>query len=174
EVARRADVSVRTVASYRARHGIDGYDGPRRRPEPRGRRDSRLEDFRPMLGRVPDRVVADHTGMSLGAVRNFRVKHNIPAVGRMTRKEIDRVMAGILHASVEPAAPRATGMVAWHVVIAGDVSRSGVVLAQDVREAVEIAIANAGGDASRVSRIEQLGQILTPAASVANASQNRD
>jgi hypothetical protein len=89
EVARLADVSVRTIASYRARNGIDGYKGPRRRPAPRGRRASKLEDFRHMLGKLPDRVVAEEAGMSLGAVRNFRVKHDIPAAGRMPRSEID-------------------------------------------------------------------------------------
>lgn len=164
EVARRADVSVRTVASYRARHNIDGYTGPRRRPEPRGRRDSRLEDFRVMLGRVPDRVVADHTGMSLGAVRNFRVKHNIAAVGRMSRKEIDRVMVQIQTgvAQAAPAPQQASNSIAWQVVLAGDNGRTtgGVLLAGDVREAVEAAIAAADGDASRVTRIERLGPML--------------
>jgi DNA-binding transcriptional MerR regulator len=108
EVARLADVSVRTVASYRARNGIDGYKGPRRRPAPRGRRASKLEDYRSMLGKLPDRVVAEEAGMSLGAVRNFRVKHDIPAAGRMPRSEIERLtqmlrkMVGSAEASDAP------------------------------------------------------------------------
>lgn len=92
EVARLGEVSVRTVASYRARNGIPGYQGPRRRPQPRGKRQSKLEDFVHLLGKLPDRVVAEEAGMSLGAVRNFRVKNDIPAAGRMPRAEIQQML----------------------------------------------------------------------------------
>jgi transcriptional regulator with XRE-family HTH domain len=92
EVARLAEVSVRTVASYRSRNDINGYKGPRRRPAPRGRRESKLEDFKEMLGKLPDRVVADEAGMSLGAVRNYRIKHDIEPAGRMRKSEIARLL----------------------------------------------------------------------------------
>jgi hypothetical protein len=89
EIARRVNVSIRTVASYRSRHGIPGYDGPRRRPEPRDGRRSRLEELHDLLGQVPDRIIADQAAMSLGAVRNYRLKHDIEAVGRMSPREIE-------------------------------------------------------------------------------------
>jgi transcriptional regulator with XRE-family HTH domain len=92
EVARLAEVSVRTVASFRSRHEINGYKGPRRRPAPRGRRESKLEDFHHLLGHIPDRVVAEEAGMSLGAVRNYRIKHEIEPAGRMRKSEISRLL----------------------------------------------------------------------------------
>jgi hypothetical protein len=93
EVARLAEVSVRTVASYRARNDIPGYSGPRRRPQARGGRQSKLDDYAHLLGKLPDRVVAEEAGMSLGAVRNYRIKNDIPAAGRMPRAEINRMLA---------------------------------------------------------------------------------
>ncbi|MCB9681873.1 MAG: hypothetical protein H6733_10410 [Alphaproteobacteria bacterium] len=92
EVAKLAGVSVRTIASYRARNDIAGYTGPRRRPQPRGRRESKVDDFAELLGKVPDRVVADIAGMSLGAVRNFRIKKEIEPAGRITTAEIDAIV----------------------------------------------------------------------------------
>ncbi len=92
EVARLATVSVRTVASYRARRDIAGYNGPRRRPQARGGRQSKLDDYEHMLGKLPDRVVADEAGMSLGAVRNYRIKNDISAAGRMPKSEIGRLL----------------------------------------------------------------------------------
>lgn len=93
EVARLAGVSVRTVASYRSRNDIAGYTGPRRRPQARGGRQSKLDDYKHLLGKLPDRVVADEAGMSLGAVRNYRIKNDIPAAGRMPKAEITRLIA---------------------------------------------------------------------------------
>lgn len=91
EVARLADVSVRTIASYRARHRIPGYDGPRRRHAGGGPgRESLVEAYDDLLGRVPDRVVAELAGMSLGAVRNFRIKNDIEPAGRISPEEIQR------------------------------------------------------------------------------------
>lgn len=87
EVAKLSNVSVRTVASFRARNKIPGYNGPRRKAPPTAGRVSRLERFMDILGKVPDRVVADKSGMSLGAVRNFRIKHGIAASGRVPESE---------------------------------------------------------------------------------------
>jgi hypothetical protein len=168
DVARRADVSVRTVASYRARHGIAGYDGPRRRPEPREGRRSRLEDMHEILGRVPDRVVADEAGMSLGAVRNYRIKHSIEAVGRMTRREIDVALRSwhrkhtpeAAAPAAEPPRSEATARMAWQISIEG--GAGGIIVARDVREAIELAIEAAGGDANKVSGLERVGPLLAP------------
>ena len=79
EVARLARVCVRTVSAYRSRSGIPPYSGPRRPPRPRNGKRSLLDDFRALIGAVPDRVVADEAGMSHHAVRNFRRLHAIPA-----------------------------------------------------------------------------------------------
>lgn len=113
EIARRAGVSVRTIASYRARHDIDGYRGRRRRPPPRGQRESRVASFRHLLGEVPDRVVADLAGMSLGAIRNYRVKKGIAAAGRMSADEVAQRLRSLdlprprePQAETPPARPR--------------------------------------------------------------------
>lgn len=82
EVAEQAGVSVRTVASFRARHQIPGYRGPRRPADARSPRRSRIDPFVQLLGKVADRVVAEKAGVSLNAVRNYRVKRGIRASGR--------------------------------------------------------------------------------------------
>lgn len=172
EVARMADVSIRTVASYRARNEIPGYDGPRRRPAPRGRRLSKVDDFGPLLGRVPDRVVADIAGMSLGAVRNFRIKKGLPAAGRITRREIDKLVQTWQRnqgAVEEPVAPRAAVSAtpapaakgerrAWRVVVQGD-HEPFVVLSSDLLDAVRQAISILGDD-TRVASVDALGRVL--------------
>lgn len=174
EVARLAGVSVRTLASYRARNGIPGYVGPRRRPPPRGRRESKVDDFAPLLGRVPDRVVADIAGMSLGAVRNFRIKKDIPAAGRLPAGEIARIVEryrtrGAADPEAHPpSAPHASArgaatVRAWRC--AGEAGReSFIVLAGSLTEAAERAAAVLG-DEGMVSAIEHLGVVLGTEAS---------
>lgn len=178
EIARRVNVSIRTVASYRARHGIHGYDGPRRRPEPRDGRRSRLEELHDLLGRVPDRIIADEASMSLGAVRNYRLKHDIEAVGRMSQREIEaslrdwrRRNAAPIHQNVPatpvpqasqvsaPKAPAARTPVAWQVSMEG--GGQGIVVATSIRDAVDAAIQAANGNADRVLRIERVGVVLS-------------
>lgn len=174
EVARMADVSIRTVASYRARNDIPGYDGPRRRPAPRGRRLSKVDDFGPLLGRVPDRVVADIAGMSLGAVRNFRIKKGLPAAGRITRREIDKLVQTWQRAqggaaeepaklAPRPSAPPAAQHVkgerrAWRVLVQGE-QEPFVVLSSDLLDAVRQAIAIVGDDTS-IASVDALGRVL--------------
>lgn len=174
EVARMADVSIRTVASYRARHEIPGYDGPRRRPAPRGRRLSKVDDFGPLLGRVPDRVVADIAGMSLGAVRNFRIKKGLPAAGRITRREIDKLVQvwqraqggateepvkGATRTAPAPTASHTRGeRRAWRVVVQGE-HEPFVVLSSDLLDAVRQAIAIVGDDTS-IASVDALGRVL--------------
>jgi hypothetical protein len=168
EVAKMAGVSVRTIASYRARNEIGGYAGPRRRPAPRGRRHSKVDDFTALLGRVPDRVVADEAGMSLGAVRNYRIKHDILAAGRMTQREIDQIVDAYKHGAPSPTSSGATtaplravvtgSTKAWRCRVLGDVEGF-VVVADSLRAAVERAIA-ATGDEQRIVGFDQLGAVL--------------
>ncbi len=151
EVARRAGVSVRTVASFRARHNIPGYRGPRRSPRARAARRSRLDPFAELLGTVPDRVVADRAGVSLNAVRNYRVKRGIAAAARDRAREEGEAPAP------ESAAPRsapagsaasADGRQAWRVTWrTAEGERHGVLVARDLIEAAEMATkARLGGD----------------------------
>lgn len=78
DIAEEIGVSVRTLASFRARHKIAPYKGPRTSRKAGGRR-SKIDPHRDILGTVPDRVVAEKAGVTLNAVRNYRVKHGIPA-----------------------------------------------------------------------------------------------
>jgi len=130
DIADKAGVSVRTVASFRSRHDIAGYSGPRRRKSGRKRRASRVDPFADLLGTVPDRVVAEKAGVSLNAVRNYRVKHGIPAAGR------GRPKAG----TVPPPGASSTtnqGDVAWQVMLAS--GESVAVIAKDLVGAAEVA-----------------------------------
>ncbi|MCB9680898.1 MAG: hypothetical protein H6733_05440 [Alphaproteobacteria bacterium] len=135
EVARLAGVSIRTVASYRARHHIPGYAGPRRARGARGPRRSRLDTFSDLLGAVPDRVVAERAGVSLNAVRNYRVKRGIPALGRP------------MSPATSGAAGLGAGTSAWQITWRlGGAVRTGVVLSGDLHEAVARAEAAERGD----------------------------
>jgi hypothetical protein len=182
EVARMSGVSIRTIASYRARHGISGYSGPRRRPEIRGRRESRLEDHRDVLGTLPDRVVADLVGMSLGAVRNYRVKHAIPAAGRISQRRIDAHLSRLAnkptakveapraaefsHAARRPSEPIpsaatvASESLAWRVRLSGaEGTRDVVIVAPTMADAIARAEAIATGG-STVMALERLGPLI--------------
>lgn len=162
DVARLAKVSIRTVASYRARHGIPGYDGPRKRPPAREGRGSRVDDFHALLGIVPDRVVSDLAGMSLGAIRNFRIKAGVEAAGRMTPAEIDaavRAWRGEAPAVPEVPAARPASRQAWRITGADD---AWIVLAPTLAAALRAASAVLGSDAA-IQRIEALGPVLADA-----------
>jgi hypothetical protein len=146
DIARRADVSVRTVASFRAKHHIPGFRGVRRSPLPRGHDASRLDRWQDLVGQVPDHIVAGRAGMSLGAVRNFRIKHGIEACGRMTSAAIDDALAryeapkrdaGKREVAVSPTlALHAPKVHAWSVHLRGpSTDRQFVVLANDIVEA---------------------------------------
>jgi hypothetical protein len=82
DVARKAGVSVRTIASFRARNNVGGYKGPRKRGADRAPRKSRIDAFAHLVGQHPDRIVAEKAGVSLNAVRNWRMRHGVPASGR--------------------------------------------------------------------------------------------
>ncbi len=108
DLAAKAGVSVRTVASFRARHNITGYSGPRRSRNPRSPKRSKIDPYVDLLGTVPDRVVADRAGVSLNAVRNYRVKREIPAAGRRGGKaQPAKALVVTPAASAASAAPAA-------------------------------------------------------------------
>jgi hypothetical protein len=76
-----------------------------------GERRSRLDQFRDLIGRMPDAAVAARVGMSLQAVRNYRQKHGIRAAGR--RRTPEEVAA----AASSPGESSASGRWAWRVQI---------------------------------------------------------
>ncbi|MFK7931511.1 MAG: hypothetical protein AB8H79_25250 [Myxococcota bacterium] len=125
EVAREAAVSVRTVASYRARHKIGGYSGPRRTSSGPRQRPSKIDSFAHLLGKVADRVVAQEASVSLNAVRNYRNKRGIPAAPR----ERSGVLSGT---------STGTGPCAWQVTlrIAGE-EKDYAVIADSMADAIE-------------------------------------
>jgi hypothetical protein len=144
---------VRTVASFRARHNIPGYRGPRRSPRARAARRSRLDPFAELLGSVPDRVVADRAGVSLNAVRNYRVKRGIAAAARDRAREEGAAEAGGATvspggSSAAPAVVDASGRQAWRVTWrTSEGERHGVLVARDLIEAAEMATkARLGGE----------------------------
>lgn len=158
EVAKLSNVSVRTIASFRARNKIPGYKGPRRRTPSSvgGRRASRLESFMDILGKVPDRVVADKAEMSLGAVRNFRIKHGISASGRVPESA---AMAALDNAI--PFTASAGPMMAFSVTLStpnGDLAR--VVIAPDMVRAASFADGAAQKLQGRVSSLGVIGEVL--------------
>jgi hypothetical protein len=151
EVAKVAGVCVRTVATYRQRLGIPGYAGPRRPPPKRNGKRSMLDSLAALIGVVPDRVVAEQAGMSIGAVQAFRVARGIDAAGSRT--------AGAMRASVgawqtEPGKPPGPTLAAWQVSI--DDGSQGIVVAADARAAMELAC---GADRSVVA-IQFLGELM--------------
>ena len=146
EVAKKAGVSVRTIASFRARHGIPGYSGPRRTAQSRAPRTSKLDPFVELLGTVPDRVVAEKAGVSLNAVRNYRVKRGISAAGRAITSD-----APVFQ-------PVAGGVVAWHVVVQTETGKVDlVVLGNDIVDAATKAMA---ADRGEVVGLSCLGEMI--------------
>ncbi|TVQ90051.1 MAG: hypothetical protein EA397_13925 [Deltaproteobacteria bacterium] len=84
QVAELAGVTVNAVSNYRRRRSIPAFDpsadGSSKGPaKSTGRRRSKIEDYRELLGTVPDRVVAKKAGVTLNAVSNYRRRRNIPA-----------------------------------------------------------------------------------------------
>ncbi|MCB9688913.1 MAG: hypothetical protein H6738_16080 [Alphaproteobacteria bacterium] len=124
EIAGLAGVSVRTVASFRARNDIAGYAGPPRRRADPGVRSSRIDAFEDLVGSVPDQVVATKAGVSVNAVRNWRIKRGITAHAHA-------------RGQVSPAAAPATSRGgAWKVISGTGAERSvRVVVASSLSEA---------------------------------------
>lgn len=81
EIAERAGVSATTVGRFRRAQGIEAYEGYQfgKRADgnvPTGRR-SKLENYRDVLGRIPDREIAESVGLTTEAVRIYRQRHGI-------------------------------------------------------------------------------------------------
>lgn len=141
-VAKKAGVSVRTIASFRARNKIAGYSGPRRRGADRAPRKSRIDPFAHLVGTVPDRVVAEKANVSVNAVRNWRIKHQVASIGRR---------------SLDPAHPSSLGE---GPSTNGGVGAWKVIVSQGGDRVVRVVVAESLADAA--SRVESadLGQIV--------------
>lgn len=170
-IAQEAGVSVRSVAAYRARHRIPSLITPFGTPvgEAPARR-SRIDPYADLLGTVPDRVVAQQAGVSLNAVRNYRVKKKIPAAGRgrprtgtvpapgATPAPTARVEVAAPPAPPAPAAaptpkPASVGRTAWAVELADGETAivSGVTLVE---------AATTASTAGEVVSMRRLGRML--------------
>ena len=152
-VAKRAGVSVRTIASFRARNGISGYTGPRRRGADRAPRKSRIDAFAHLVGSVADRLVAEQADVSVNAVRNWRIKHGVEGTGRVARDQ-DRAGADAHRRTGE----NGPGTGAWKVIVsAGGDRRVRVVVADSLSEAAAVV------DAARLGQIvalEWIGEVV--------------
>jgi len=97
EIAALAGVQRKTVINHRKRLGIPPYMGHRFQEghHPTARASSEeladqsrlLQPFVPDLGQIPDRVVAERVGLSVEAVRRFRLRNGIS--GRRGRPPVE-------------------------------------------------------------------------------------
>ncbi len=150
EVADRAGVSVRTIASFRSRNGISGYTGPRRRRRAGGGRRSKIDAFAHLLGQVPDRVVAEKAGVTLNAVRNYRAKRGIQAAGRTG--------SAVSPTEVGAALSFTGGEAAWRVTAEAETGQSvRVVVAPSLAEAANRAEAAGLG---QIVALEWIGAVV--------------
>ncbi len=150
EVARKAGVSVRTVASFRARHGIPGYDGPRRRGADRSPRKSKIDNYADMVGSVPDHIVAEKAGVSVNAVRNWRIKRGVTAHGRHGKPGVLEAATSTpsMAPTVSPASPGRGGG-AWKVISGSGADR-----------AVRVVVARSLADAAARAEAAGVGPVL--------------
>lgn len=90
EVAEKAGVTPAAVQAYRRKHGIPaassggmsgdaGTPTPTRVPKRRKARKSKVDPYFSLLGQVPDRVVAEKAGVTIGAVQAYRRRFAIPS-----------------------------------------------------------------------------------------------
>jgi len=161
DVAKKAGVSVRTVASYRSRNNVPGYTGPRRPSAKRRPRTSRIDPFQKLLGTVPDRVVAEQAGVSLNAVRNYRVKRGIQAARRRNADDGSVATNSVNNASNNNKTPIGpfNGAQAWRVTIAnGTGEQERVVVADNLIDAATRATQSANG--GRVTSIAWVAEVL--------------
>lgn len=92
EVAEKAGVTPAAVQAYRRKHGIPaassggvtagdvaGTESPTRGPKRRKARKSKVDPYFSLLGQVPDRVVAEKAGVTIGAVQAYRRRFAIPS-----------------------------------------------------------------------------------------------
>jgi hypothetical protein len=164
DVADKAGVSVRTIASFRARNIISGYKGPRRRrTAARTGRGSKVDAYVQLLGKVPDRVVAEQAGVSLNAVRAYRTRMGISAAGRGRPPGHSSIGRGLGSHRDDTYAgymqpPNGNGTGAWKVVAgAGDIRLVRVIVARSAADAAAQAEAAAIGN---VLSLEWIGDVL--------------
>ena len=146
DVADQAGVSVRTIASFRARKGIKGYSGPRTRRRPASARKSKIDAYAHMLGQVPDRVIADKAGVTLNAVRNYRNKRGIAAASRNATES--RAVAP--SASASPVVV-ASGDSAWRITASDN----------GTTEVVRVVVAPSLAEAANRAEAAGLGHIVS-------------
>lgn len=117
EVAAAFDVPVVDLVTALRRAGIEreavrspeptpSAPAPKARAPKRGRRTSRVDAYASLVGQVPDRVVAERAGVTIGAVRNWRVARGIPAAGRLALPPEPGDVAEALAAPAAAAVPR--------------------------------------------------------------------
>ena len=160
EVAKQAGVSVRTIASFRSRNQIGGYRGRSAPKKQRKRRKSKIDPFAELVGKVPDRVVAEKAGVTLNAVRNYRASRGIPSSRQRTKElreaataQVASVAAAIAH---DPSRGLMTsGGYAWRVRFAA--GNEGVVTAANALDAARVAMSSGNGD---VTGLDRLGTLL--------------
>ena len=146
EVANKAGVSVRTVAAFRARHGISGFSGKRRVPEVRRGRRSHIDEYAHLLGSVADQEIARMAGVSPSAVRNYRHKRGLAGVG--TREKGTAVAVRSTSASSGEA---------WRVTVQNGSSETHrVILGTTIADVATKAKALPG----RVVALQWLGEVL--------------
>jgi hypothetical protein len=109
EVARRAGVSVRTIASFRARHHIPGYRGPRRGgAEGYDDDDAEVTPTSPSGGRAAEADARGGASPGIGGQRAWRVTWTDAARGRQGEGV---VLAGDVQAAAGVAARAVPGEV---------------------------------------------------------------
>lgn len=158
EVAEQANVSVRTIASYRSRMGIPGYTGPRKRRGPGPGRKSKIDAFADMLGQVPDRVIAEQAGVTLNAVRNYRAKRGIPAA---TRGGSTPTPAPTTPAPTTTASPEAAPRRAPVPAAGANHSAYRITSSQNGSEDVHIVVATSLSDAASRAESAGLGHVVS-------------
>lgn len=82
QVAERLGVSMRTVAGYRARFNIPGFSGNWAEVEGAPKRTSKLDAYQHLVGTMSDRALAEMTGVSLNASRNYRIRIGVSPHGQ--------------------------------------------------------------------------------------------
>jgi len=161
EVARLLHVSARTIIKHRMQRGIPAFAGNRTPPRPRNGLRSHVQQLHDLVGVVPDRVIAEMLNLTDATVRNYRIRHQIPAAGHKTEEEVRAVLRRAA-VGAEGAAPSAAGARdAWQIAFAD--GRSCVFLAADVDAALEEARAFVGG-LTTVQAITRVGVLLPGAA----------
>lgn len=146
-IAKKAGVSARTVAAYRKRLQIPGYnrwaDPERSRTQ---KRRSKLDPYRDMVGTVTDAAMAKKAKVSIQAVRNYRVKHGIPS---------SRSRGGAAAQNARtPSRKSSAGVgeeIAWRITFEGREVRVG--FASSLSEVIERAAASGLGDITQVERL---------------------